>query len=201
MVLCFIFRGAHKRQAGQVCRHLLFLRPEGAAKMLVGEAPQTRQLRDKVSQSFIVCGPSLTLLCLMPAPLGGAVEVVEVAFGGGQLPHILLGRPVLGIEGLPLFGQLPPPLFQHVHLWQLDPAQKLVHGGLGRPVVGKLRLMLRQIFFGIPGRLVAIEHGPGLGVLHHGGHERGGFGQLVLRCFQFSGQRVKTGRSLVHLRG
>lgn len=38
MVLCFIFRGAHKRQAGQVCRHLLFLRPEGAAKMLVGEA-------------------------------------------------------------------------------------------------------------------------------------------------------------------
>ena len=41
------FRPRTKRQAGQVWTHLLFLRPVGAAKMLVGEPPQTRHFGTK----------------------------------------------------------------------------------------------------------------------------------------------------------
>ncbi len=99
---------------------------------------------------------------------------------------------VLGIEGLFLFRELPPPLFQRVHLWELCPIQKLTHGGLCRPVVRKLRLVLGQIFFRIPGRLVAVKHGPCLCVLHHRPHELGSMGEGGLGVPQLPGQGVKA---------
>ena len=51
---CAIFGDCTKRQAGQVWPHLLFLRPEGAAKTLVGEPPQTRHFRTRRRKLHIV---------------------------------------------------------------------------------------------------------------------------------------------------
>ena len=57
--------------------------------------------------------------------------------------------------------------------------------------------MLGQIFLAVPGRLVPLEHRPGLGVLHHSLHQRGGFGEVSLGLTQFPGQRMKPlGRSV-----
>lgn len=50
--------------------------------MLVGELPKPANFGTKCPKVY-VCGPSLSLLCLMAAPLGGAVKVVEIALGGG----------------------------------------------------------------------------------------------------------------------
>ena len=50
--------------------------------------------------------------------------------------------------------------------------------------------MLRQILFAVPCGLVAVEHGPGLGVVYHGPHEFRGGGQPLLHPPQFPGQGV-----------
>ena len=50
--------------------------------------------------------------------------------------------------------------------------------------------MLGQIFFRVPGRLVAVKHGPGLGIVHHGPHQPGDFGKGGLGGLELPGQRV-----------
>ena len=106
------------------------------------------------------------------------------------LPHIRLGLAVFRIEGFFLFRQLPPLLFQRVHLRELRTAQQVAHGGLCRPVVRKLRLMLGQILFRIPGRLVAVKYRARLCVLHHRTHELGRVGERRLGVPQLPGQFV-----------
>lgn len=64
-------------------RHSLFLRPEGPAKMLVGEPPQTRLTSGHFVPKWrriapFVCGLSLSLLCLIFPPAGCAEQVVDV---------------------------------------------------------------------------------------------------------------------------
>ena len=81
-------------------------------------------------------------------------------------------------------------LFQRVHLRELRTAQQVAHGGLCRPVVRKLRLMLGQILFRIPGRLVAVKYRARLCVLHHRTHELGRVGERRLGVPQLPGQFV-----------
>ena len=69
-------------------------------------------------------------------------------------------------------------------------AQQVAHGGLCRPVVRKLRLMLGQILFRIPGRLVAVKYRARLCVLHHRTHELGRVGERRLGVPQLPGQFV-----------
>ena len=130
--------------------------------------------------------------------------MVNVALHRDDLPHLLLGGAVLCGEGFFLFGQLPTLFLEGVHLGELFAVQQVIHGGLGRPVVGQLRLVLGQILFTVPGRFVAVEHGPGLGVLHHGPHELRRAAQLPLHRPQLPGQgvgaihrRVRLGRQFV----
>ena len=91
-----------------------------------------------------------------------------------------------------LFRQLPAGFFQRVYFGELCPVQDFIHGRLCRPVSGQLRLMLGQVFFTVPGRLVAIEHRPGLGIVHRGLHKPGRFGEGGLRVPQLPGQLVKA---------
>lgn len=71
--------------------------------------------------------------------------------------------------------------------------------------------MRRQILFAVPGRLVAVKHRPGLGIVHHGPHQRGSSGKLILhgpelpgegmgpvnRRFRFFRQRVIVGQAVL----
>lgn len=171
--------------------------------MLVGEPPQTRHLGTKCPIG-LSAGPPLSGLFLIGASAGEIDKVVNVALRRHQLPHLLLSGAVLCGEGFFALRQLPAFLFQGIHFGELGPVQKIVHGGLGLPVVGQLRLMLGQIFLAVLGRLVAVEHGPGFCVLYYGPHERGGMGQLLLDGPELSGQgvllihrRVGLGRQLV----
>lgn len=71
------FRPRTKRQAGQVWTHLLFLRPAGAAKTLVGEPPQTRHFGTKCPKARPVPLRLLSpqnLGCWWPAAWGGPVS-------------------------------------------------------------------------------------------------------------------------------
>ena len=52
--------------------------------------------------------------------------------------------------------------------------------------------MLGKIFLAVPRRLVAVEHGAGLGILHRGSHEVRGFGKSRLGVPQLPGQRMKA---------
>ena len=116
--------------------------------------------------------------------------MIDVCLDRHGLPHIRLGLAIFRIEGFFLFRELPVLIFQRVHFGELCPAQKLTHSRLCRPVVCQLRLVLGQIFSAIPGRLVAVKHGPRLCVLHHRAHELGGFGKGGLRVPQLPGQLV-----------
>jgi len=55
-----------------------------------------------------------------------------------------------------------------------------------------LVFLLGQILLAVPGGLVAVEYGPGLGVVHHGPHKLGGFGEGGLGGLELPGQRVKA---------
>ena len=118
--------------------------------------------------------------------------MIHVCLDRHGLPHIRLGLAVFRIERFFLVRKLPVLLFQRVHLRELRPVQKLIDRRFCRPVVGQLRLVLGQIFFRIPGRLVAVEHRPGLCVLHHSAHELGRAGKGLLRVPQLPGQGMKA---------
>ena len=80
-----------------------------------------QQLREgtsgqSVQKSLLSAAPALPLLGLIFPPVWIAAQEVDVALDRHGLPHICLGLAVLGIEGLFLFRELPPPLFQRVHL-------------------------------------------------------------------------------------
>ena len=129
--------------------------------MLVGEPPQTRHLGTKCPIG-LSAEPPLSGLFLIGASAGEIDKVVNVALRRHQLPHFLLRGAVLCGEGFFVLRQLPAFLFQGVHFGELGSVQKFIHGGLGLTVVGQLRLVLNQIFLAVLGRLVAVEHGPGL---------------------------------------
>ena len=57
--------------------------------------------------------------------------MVDVGLDRHGLPHIPLGLPILGIEGLFLIRQLPPLFFQRVHFGELFTAQQFIHSGPG----------------------------------------------------------------------
>ena len=103
------------------CAHTCYFCVAGSpAKMLVGGLPKPAGLRDKLSQSpgASACWmrPGLTLLGLIFPPVRMAEQIINVCLDRNGLPHIRLGFAVLGIEGLFLFRELTPPLFQRVHL-------------------------------------------------------------------------------------
>ena len=118
--------------------------------------------------------------------------MINVRLDRHSLPHIRLGLAVFRIEGFFLSRQFLAGFFHIRHLWQLCTVQKLIHSGSGRPVSGKLRLMLRQILFTVPGRLITVKHRPGFCVVYCSRHEPGGLFQRRLRLPQFLGQRMKT---------
>ena len=140
---------------------------------------------------MLSAAPALPLLGLVPL-VRVAEQTVDVPLDRHSLPHIRLGLAVLRIEGFFLFRQLPPLLFQRVHLWELRPIQQLIDRRLCRPVVSQLRPMLGQIFFAVPGRLVTVEYGPRLCVLHHRPHKLGSMGESGLRVPQLPGKGVKA---------
>ena len=184
-----IFRGARNGKQGK-CGHTCHFRAAGGpAKVLVGEPPQTRPFGTKCPKGY-AAEPSLPGLFLIGASAGEIEQMVDVTLGRDDLPHLLLGGAVSGGKGLLLLHQLPALFLERVHLRELGPVQQVVHGGLGRPVVGQLRLVLGQIFFAVPGRLVAVEHGPGLGILHHGPHEFRSAAQRLLYVPELPGQGV-----------
>ena len=86
------------RQAGQAYNACYYCRPAGAAKMLVGVAPQTRHLWTKCPE-VMAASPALPRLFLIPAGGRNPKQMVDVRLDGQGLPHIPLGRVVLGIEG------------------------------------------------------------------------------------------------------
>ena len=134
----------------------------GARKNACWGAPQTRCTSGQsVQRCLLSAAPALPLLGLVPL-VRVAEQTVDVPLDRHSLPHIRLGLAVLRIEGFFLFRQLPPLLFQRVHLWELRPIQQLIDRRLCRPVVSQLRPMLGQIFFAVPGRLVTVEYGPRL---------------------------------------
>ena len=61
---------------------------------------------------------------------------------------------------------------------------------------GKLRLMLGQILLGVPGGLVAVEHGPGPDMLHRGLFELRVAVELSLHSHHPVGQIVEAGGGL-----
>ena len=67
--------------------------------MLVGVAPQTRHFRTKCPE-VMTASPALSRLLLIPAGGRDSQQMVDVRPDGQSLPHITLGRVVLGIEGL-----------------------------------------------------------------------------------------------------
>ena len=130
--------------------------------------------------------------------------MVNVTLDRDDLPHLLLSGTVLSGEGLFLFGQFPALFLERIHFGESFAVQQFVHGGLGRPVVGQLRLVLGQIFFAVSGRLVPVEYRPGLGVLHHSPHEFRRAAQFLLHGPELPGQgvgtihrRVRLGRQFV----
>lgn len=67
--------------------------------MLVGVAPQPRHLWTKYPE-VQAASPALSRLFLIPAGGREPEQMVDVRLDGQGLPHIPLGRVVLGIEGL-----------------------------------------------------------------------------------------------------
>lgn len=66
--------------------------------MLVGVAPQTRRFWTKCPE-VMAASPALSRLFLIPAGGRDPQQMVDVRLDGQGLPHIPLGRVVLGIEG------------------------------------------------------------------------------------------------------
>ena len=172
------------------CGHTCHFRAAGGpAKVLVGEPPQTRPFGTKCPKGY-AAEPTLPGLFLIGVSAGEIEQVVDVALGRDDFPHLLLGGAVSGGKGLLLLYQLPALFLERVHLREFFTVQQLIHGGPRRPVVGQLRLMLGQIFSAVPGRLIAVEHRPGLGVLHHRPHELRCAGQRLLHVPELPGQGV-----------
>ena len=93
----------------------------GARKNACWGAPQTRCTSGQsVQRCLLSAAPALPLLGLVPL-VRVAEQTVDVPLDRHSLPHIRLGLAVLRIEGFFLFRQLPPLLFQRVHLWELRP--------------------------------------------------------------------------------
>lgn len=67
--------------------------------MLVGIAPQTRHFWTFCPEVMAV-SPALSRLLLIPAGSRDPQQMVDVRLDGQSLPHIPLGRVILGIEGL-----------------------------------------------------------------------------------------------------
>ena len=86
-------------------RHSRFLRPQGAAKMLVGEPPKTRHfgtLCPEVSgaSALYLRHRCLSLLFLIFLPVRQAQQMVNVYLDRHGLPHFPLRFPVLGVQFL-----------------------------------------------------------------------------------------------------
>lgn len=156
---------------------------------MLGSLPKPGSLGQNVPKR-LAASPPLSRLFLIVPPVRQSEQMVDVGLDRHGLPHIPLGLPILGIEGLFLIRQFPPLFFQYVHFGELFTAQQFAHRGPGRPVGGKLRLVFGKILFRVPGRLVAVKYGPGLGIVHHGPHQPGDFGEGGLGGLEFPGQRV-----------
>ena len=113
-VFCTHFRACTKRQAGQVCPHLLFCVAGGPAKMLVGELPKPAELRDKLSQSPGALHRSLRPVTIVPVPYSHARPLCRA----DDQCSLLLPRP-------PAFAAGPPGIL-HKALSFVPPA----HGGI-----------------------------------------------------------------------
>ena len=75
------------------------LHPVGAAKTLVGEPPQTRHFGTSCPEVCCLRHRCLSLLFLIFALVRQAEQMIDIRLDRHGLPHFLLGRPVLGIEG------------------------------------------------------------------------------------------------------
>ena len=71
----------------------------GAAKTLVGEPPQTRHFGTSCPEVCCLRHRCLSLLFLIFALVRQAEQMIDIRLDRHGLPHFLLGRPVLGIEG------------------------------------------------------------------------------------------------------
>ena len=118
--------------------------------------------------------------------------MVNVALHRYDFPHFILSGTVLRGEGFFLLRQFPALYFERIHFGEPFAVKQFIHGGPSRPVVGQLRLVLGQIFFAVPGRLVPVEYRPGLGVLHHSPHEFRRAAQFLLHGPELPGQGVGT---------
>ena len=107
----------------------------GPRKNACWGAPQTRCTSGQsVQKSLLSAAPALPLLGLILPPVRQAEQMLHVALDGHQFPHLPLCRPVIGIEGLFLFGQLTVGFFECVHLRELGSAENGFEVGAGRPV-------------------------------------------------------------------
>lgn len=80
------------------CYTLAIFATRRGAKMLVGVAPQTRHFWTKCPE-VMAASPALSRLFLIPAGGRDPQQMVDVRLNGQGLPHIPLGRVILGIEG------------------------------------------------------------------------------------------------------
>ena len=95
-----------------------FLLGRGPQKCLLGSLPKPGSLGQNVPKR-LAASPPLSRLFLISAPVRKAEQMVDVGLDRHGLPHIPLGLPILGIEGLFLIRQLPPLFFQRVHFGEL----------------------------------------------------------------------------------
>ena len=90
----------------------------GPQKCLLGSLPKPGSLGQNVPKR-LAASPPLSRLFLIVPPIRQSEQMVDVGLDRHGLPHIPLGLPILGIEGLFLIRQLPPLFFQRVHFGEL----------------------------------------------------------------------------------
>ena len=172
-----------------------FLQGAGPAKMLVGELPQTR-----CTSGQIVPKSRALHRSLRPVAIASSPSFSSLPPPARQPRHLLdFGCP------------LPPPprgaLAFRFRSFFLSPLRRGVFlffflWGLGRPVwcfscrspppKWQAPLPAGPEIFTVPRSLVPIEHRAGLGIVHRGSHQPGGFWKARLRCAELVRQLVKA---------
>ena len=114
-----MYGGAHETASNSGVATLRnFCWAAGPQKCLLGSLPKPGSLGQNVPKR-LAASPPLSRLFLIGAPVRKAEQMVDVGLDRHGLPHIPLGLPILGIEGLFLIRQLPPLFFQRVHFGEL----------------------------------------------------------------------------------
>ena len=98
------FRGLHKTASNSSVGTLEIFAGLGAPqKCLLGSSPNPLNFwtlcPEVQAQAPVVCVPELSLLGLIFPPVRMAEQMIDIRLDRHGLPHFLLGRPVLGIEG------------------------------------------------------------------------------------------------------